>query len=297
MASTILIKKSSTASSVPAAAALQPGELAVNLADQKLYSKTTGGTVVQVGFGNLTSGMVTTALGFTPYNSTNPSGFITASGSITGSSASCTGNAATATKWATGRTIALTGDITGTSIAFDGSAALSFATTLANSGVTAGTYSKVTVDAKGRVTTGASIGLADVTGALGYTPANKAGESFTGSISVSGTITATGDITAYSDESLKSDITTIGSALDLVQSLRGVTYTRSDTGQRGVGVIAQELADVVPEAVTAHENGLLSVAYGNLVGVLIEAIKELAARVERSEARWISSRPDEELAA
>ena len=44
----------------------------------------------------ITSGMVTTALGYTPYNSTNPSGYITSSGSITGSSASCTGNAATA---------------------------------------------------------------------------------------------------------------------------------------------------------------------------------------------------------
>ncbi len=240
MASTILLKRSSTASSVPAAGSLQAGELAVNLADQKLYSKTAGGTVVQVGFGNLTSVMVTTALGFTPYNSTNPSGYITSGGSITGSSGSCSGNAATATKWATGRTIALTGDVSGTSAAFDGSAALSFATSLANSGVTAGTYTKVTVDAKGRVTTGASLASSDVTGALGFTPANKAGESFTGSISVSGTITATGDITAYSDETLKSDIRTISGALDLVASMRGVTFTRIDTGLRGVGVVAQE---------------------------------------------------------
>ena len=285
MPSTILLKRSSTASSVPAAASLQAGELAVNLADQKLYSKTAGGTVVQVGFGNLTSAMVTTALGFTPYNSTNPSGYITASGSITGSSGSCTGNAATATKWATGRTIALTGDVTGTSAAFDGSAALSFAATLANSGVTAGTYAKVTVDAKGRVTTGASLASADVTGALGYTPANKAGDSFTGSISVSGSITATGDITAYSDARLKTHIETITGALDRVRKLRGVTFSRRETGNRGVGLIAQELAPIVPEAVMTHEDGLLSVAYGNLVGVLIEAVKDLADKVERLEAR------------
>jgi len=285
MPSTILLKRSSTASSVPAAASLQAGELAVNLADQKLYSKTAGGTVVQVGFGNLTSAMVTTALGFTPYNSTNPSGYITASGSITGSSGSCTGNAATATKWATGRTIALTGDVTGTSAAFDGSAALSFAATLANSGVTAGTYAKVTVDAKGRVTTGASLASADVTGALGYTPANKAGDSFTGSISVSGSITATGDITAYSDARLKTHIETITGALDRVRKLRGVTFSRRETGNRGVGLIAQELAPIVPEAVMTHEDGLLSVAYGNLVGVLIEAVKDLADKVERLEAQ------------
>lgn len=285
MPSTILLKRSSTASSVPAAASLQSGELAVNLADQKLYSKTAGGTVVQVGFGNLTSAMVTTALGFTPYNSTNPNGYITASGSITGSSGSCTGNAATATRWATGRTISLTGDVTGTSGAFDGSAALSFAATLANSGVTAGTYTKVTVDAKGRVTTGASLASADVTGALGFTPANKAGDSFTGSISVSGSITATGDITAYSDARLKTDIETITGALDRVRKLRGVTFSRRETGNRGVGLIAQELASIVPEAVMTHEDGLLSVAYGNLVGVLIEAVKDLADKVERLEAR------------
>ncbi|WP_109799528.1 tail fiber domain-containing protein [Novosphingobium meiothermophilum] len=285
MPSTILLKRSSTASSVPAAASLQSGELAVNLADQKLYSKTAGGTVVQVGFGNLTSAMVTTALGFTPYNSTNPSGYITASGSITGSSGSCTGNAATATRWATGRTIALTGDVTGTSAAFDGSAALSFAATLANSGVTAGTYLKVTVDAKGRVTAGSSMTSGDVTGALGYTPANKAGDSFTGSISVSGSVTATGDITAYSDARLKTDIETITGALDRVRKLRGVTFSRRETGNRGVGLIAQELAPIVPEAVMTHKGGLLSVAYGNLVGVLIEAVKDLADKVDRLEAQ------------
>jgi len=285
MPSTILLKRSSTASSVPAAASLQAGELAVNLADQKLYSKTAGGTVVQVGFGNLTSAMVTTALGFTPYNSTNPSGYITASGSITGSSGSCTGNAATATKWATGRTIALTGDVTGTSAAFDGSAALSFAATLANSGVTAGTYSKVTVDAPVVTRPFASLASADVTGALGYTPANKAGDSFTGSISVSGSITATGDITAYSDARLKADVETITGALDRVRKLRGVTFSRRDTGNRGVGLIAQELARIVPEAVMTHEDGLLSVAYGNLVGVLIEAVKDLADKVDRLEAQ------------
>ena len=290
MPSTVLLKRSSTASSVPAAGSLQTGELAINLADQKLYSKTAGGTVVQVGFGNLTSAMVTTALGFTPYNSTNPSGYITSSGSITGSSGSCTGNAATATRWATGRTIALTGDVSGTSAAFDGSAALSFAATLANSGVAAGTYTKVTVDAKGRVTTGASLASADVTGALGYTPANKAGESFTGSISVTGTITATGDITAYSDARLKTNVETISDALALVRKLRGVTFTRLDTGSRGIGVVAQELVPIVPEAVMAHEDDVLSVAYGNLVGVLIEAVKELSDKVDLLEARALPCR-------
>lgn len=67
-----------------------------------------------------------------------------------------TGNASTATKLATGRTISLTGDATGTSAAFDGSGNLSLAVILANSGATAGTYKCVTVDAKGRVTAGSN---------------------------------------------------------------------------------------------------------------------------------------------
>jgi hypothetical protein len=70
-----------------------------------------------------------------------------------------TGSAATLT---TARTIALTGDVTYTSGVFNGSANVTGVATLANSGVTAGTYTKVTVDAKGRVTTGASIVAADV---------------------------------------------------------------------------------------------------------------------------------------
>ena len=280
MASRILLKRSSTASSIPAAGALQTGELAVNLTDQKLYSKTAGGAVVQVGFGNMTSSLVTAALGFTPYSASNPNGYITASASITGASGSCSGNAATSTRWATGRTIALSGDITGTSAAFDGTAALSFTTTLASSGVVAGTYLKVTVDTKGRVTAGTAMTSGDVTGALGYTPANRAGDSFTGGISVSGAITATGDITAYSDASLKTDVATIKGALALVERMRGVTYARIDTGVRGIGVIAQELKGLLPEAVAENPDGMLSVAYGNLVGVLIEALKEIAARTD-----------------
>jgi len=181
----------------------------------------------------------------------------------------------------------LTGDVTGTSGSFDGSGNLSFAATLPNSGVTAGTYLKVTVDAKGRVTAGSSMTSGDVTGALGFTPANKAGESFTGSISVLGTITATGDVTAFSDARLKTNLETVSDALDRVRKLRGVTFTRRDTGSRGIGLVAQELAPIVPEAVMTHDDGLMSVAYGNLVGLLTEAVKELADNID-AQARTIA---------
>lgn len=78
--------------------------------------------------------------------------------SITGNA---DGNAATASKLQTARTISLTGDATG-STSFDGSSNASIAVTLANSGVTPGTYPKVTVDSKGRVTGGQSLSPADI---------------------------------------------------------------------------------------------------------------------------------------
>lgn len=86
-------------------------------------------------------------------------GVKTFSETITGS---VSGNAATATTLQTARDISLTGDATGTASAFNGSANASIAVTLANSGVTAGTHTKVTVDAKGRVTSGANLEASDI---------------------------------------------------------------------------------------------------------------------------------------
>ena len=104
-------------------------------------------------------------------------------------------------------------------------------------------------------------------------------------VDTSANFTALGNVTAYSDERIKEDIHTIEYAVDRVRALRGVYYNRKDTGAPGVGVIAQEMQRVFPEVVHENEDGMLSVAYGNLVGVLIEAIKELADRVEELEFR------------
>jgi hypothetical protein len=98
---------------------------------------------------------------------------------------------------------------------------------------------------------------------------------------MSGNLTMAGNVTAYSDIRLKKDIETIDGALELVSKMRGVRYTRIDTEKRNVGVIAQEMLEVLPEVVQqgVGDDDTLSVAYGNLVGVLIEAIKELRAEV------------------
>lgn len=99
-----------------------------------------------------------------------------------------------------------------------------------------------------------------------------------------GNLIADGNLTAFSDESLKENVTSIDGALDKVKSLNGVTYNLKSSGQRSVGLIAQNVQKVVPEAVLeSEESKLLSLAYGNLVGVLVEAIKELEKRVEELE--------------
>lgn len=98
-------------------------------------------------------------------------------------------------------------------------------------------------------------------------------------IDTSGNFTARGNVTAYSDVRLKTNIETIENPLETVSKLRGVTFTRIDDNSEGVGVIAQEIKEVLPQVV--HEqDGKLSVAYGNIVGVLIEAIKELKQEVD-----------------
>jgi len=89
-----------------------------------------------------------------------------------------------------------------------------------------------------------------------------------------GNWTAVGNVTAYSDERLKENIKTIPNALETVKKLRGVSFNRKDFAGKGIGVIAQEIEQVLPEVVVEGE--YKSVSYGNIVGLLIEAIKELA---------------------
>jgi hypothetical protein len=71
----------------------------------------------------------------------------------------------------------------------------------------------------------------------------------------------------------------IENALDKVDHLRGVLFTRISNNKESTGVIAQDLLSVMPEAVTTDTNGYYSVAYGNLAGLLIEAIKELKKEI------------------
>ena len=90
-------------------------------------------------------------------------------------------------------------------------------------------------------------------------------------------IIATGNVTAYSDIRLKENIETIDNPLEKIQKMRGVYYTLKEdcSSQRKIGVIAQEMEEVLPEVVYTgtSEDKWKSVAYGNIVAVLIEGMK------------------------
>jgi len=100
------------------------------------------------------------------------------------------------------------------------------------------------------------------------------------SLSVDGSITCNGNITgldiiATSDKRVKDNIITIESALEKVSKLRGVYFERkNEIGTRRIGLIAQEVEEVLPEVVYTDSDGLKSVSYGSITGLLIEAIKE-----------------------
>ena len=105
----------------------------------------------------------------------------------------------------------------------------------------------------------------------------------------SGNAVAAGNVTAYSDAKLKTDISTINDALGICGKLRGVSYKWLKDGSAGIGVIAQEVEQVLPEVVvttmdpdpvTGESTEVKSVDYGKIVGVLINAINELKAEVD-----------------
>ena len=112
---------------------------------------------------------------------------------------------------------------------------------------------------------------------------------YTGDFDVTGNVRATQDVVAFyttSDIRLKENVNVIPDALGKVSKLRGVNFNYRESGLKSTGVIAQELQEVLPEAVfETNEEGHLGVRHGLLVGLLIEAIKDLKAEVEELKKR------------
>ena len=111
-------------------------------------------------------------------------------------------------------------------------------------------------------------------------------------LTINGAITATGDITAYytSDERLKENIQPIQNALSKVETISGNEYDWKEGFEEihtkkgnDIGVIAQEIQKILPQAVIERDNGYLGVNYEKIIPLLIEAIKELSVKVDRLE--------------
>jgi hypothetical protein len=205
-----------------------------------------------------------------------------ASGNFTAGTvtAALSGNATTATTLATGRTIAITGDLAYTSGAFNGSAAVTGTGTLAtvNSNVGSFTSANITVNAKGLITAAAN-GTGAVIGTTTQVTYNNAGTmAGSANLTFNGTnLTCGGTVTANSDERLKTNWRNLPE--NFVDRLAGVKhgiYDRTDIKLTQVGVSAQSLQELLEQAVLVGEDGKLSVAYGN--AALVACI-QLAQRV------------------
>ena len=111
----------------------------------------------------------------------------------------------------------------------------------------------------------------------------SASPTFTGTLTAA-TITAT-TITETSDERLKTDIVPLTNALDIVQQLNGKAFVKD--GKASIGLIAQQVQEVLPQVVVtaSDEMQTLSVQYGNIVAVLIEAVKEQQKQIEELKAK------------
>lgn len=98
-------------------------------------------------------------------------------------------------------------------------------------------------------------------------------------------VTITGDATAAnfnttSDATLKTNVETLTGSLDAINAMRGVSFDWIENGGSEVGFIAQEVEQVLPQVVNTNDDGIKSVKYGNIVAVLVEALKEQQAQID-----------------
>jgi hypothetical protein len=238
-----------TVTSVAAGSYLTGGTITTSgtLAVDATSANTASKVVARDASGNFSAGTITAAL----------SGNATTATTAT-TAGSCTGNAATATTLQTARTI------NGTS--FNGSANITVEPYIEDDESTNATRYLVFTD-----TSTAGYKRLNEDSALSYNPSTN--------------VLTAGTFSASSDRYLKQDISNVADALSKVKQLNGVEFTWIENGVRSAGVIAQDVQQVLPQAVNETEKGHLTVQYDALHAILIEAIKELTARVEELEAK------------
>ena len=119
---------------------------------------------------------------------------------------------------------------------------------------------------------------------------DSSGNLLVGTKSGSDKVTVNGDGSATnfnttSDATLKTNVETLTGSLDAVKAMRGVSFDWIENGNPEIGVIAQEVEEVLPELVNTNDEGIKSVKYGNIVAVLIEAIKEQQEQIDELKAQ------------
>ena len=97
---------------------------------------------------------------------------------------------------------------------------------------------------------------------------------------IHGNMKVDGIVISSSDIRIKNNVNKIDNALDKLDKISGITYNLINDNKRHTGLIAQEVQEVIPEAVYTGEDGMLNIAYGNLMGLVIEAIKELRKEIK-----------------
>lgn len=261
--------------------------------------------------GTITSSQITTGLGFTPYNSTNPSGYTSNTGTVT--SVAGTG---TVSGLSLSGTVTTTGNITlsGTlSVAASNFASQTANTFLVAPNGTGGTPTFRVIASADIVSSALGTGTANSTT---YLRGDRTWATISGGAAVSNdtttaanyypmwtTLTTGTPTTVYvsstklyfnpstgtlnstvfnslSDATQKKNVTTVSTATNTVQQLNGVEFNWIDNDKKSSGVIAQELEKVLPHLVDTDESGLKSVNYSGIIAYLIESIKELNAELK-----------------
>jgi hypothetical protein len=261
--STITIAGTSTAlgGSITAATILQ-GTGVVSGSSQIVGSSITTNTVTVGSTSIALGGTATTLAGLSSVTSTGFTGALT-------------GNASTATTLQTAR------NINGTS--FNGSADIVIPNLVSGSAQITKTLQDVT-------TAGATTSTAvSFTNATASTTTGTGAVIITGGVGIGGALNVGGDITAYatSDKNFKENIVPIPNAINKIKQISGNTYDwkselKDIHGFEGndVGVIAQEIEEVLPQLVQTRDNGYKAVKYDKLVALLIEGIKEQQTQIE-----------------
>lgn len=195
------------------------------------------------------------------------------------------GNAATATALATARTIGLSGDVSGSG-SFDGTGDLTITATIADDSHnhTIANVDGLQTALDGKLSTTGKAADSNLLDGIdsGSFLRSDAEDTFT---TLNGTTLNATTVNSTSDERLKENIETIADASAKVAALRGVNFDWKATGEKSMGVIAQEVEAVIPEVVATNEEGGKAVNYQAMVGLLIEAVKELQEKVDAHEAK------------